>query len=213
MMKKRKDTYSMAKERLRRAAALESEQLLREYQVDWRGLYENAVEVSRETFGENRVARGDQPGVLARIFGAFINPFSVVLLVLAIVSAVTDIVLAAPEDRSYATVMIILVMVLLSGLLRLVQETRSGNAAAKLSGMIHTTTSVRREGKVREIPVQEVVVGDLIELSAGDMIPADLRIIEAKDLFVSQSALTGESEPVEKVALPQEGGRRLNRAK
>lgn len=205
MMKKRKDTYSMAQERLRRAAALESEQLLREYQVDWRGLYENAVEVSRETFGENRVARGDQPGVLARIFGAFINPFSVVLLVLAIVSAVTDIVLAAPEDRSYATVMIILVMVLLSGLLRLVQETRSGNAAAKLSGMIHTTTSVRREGKVREIPVQEVVVGDLIELSAGDMIPADLRIIEAKDLFVSQSALTGESEPVEKVALPQEG--------
>ncbi len=91
-------------------------------------------------------------------------------------------------------------MVLISGLLRFVQETRSGNAADKLLKMIKTTTNVRRmETGNAEIPLEEVVVGDIVHLAAGDMIPADMRIIQAKDLFVSQSALTGESVAVEKI--------------
>ncbi len=89
-------------------------------------------------------------------------------------------------------------MVLLSGILRFVQETRSGNVANKLIGMIHTTACVERSGKRGEIPMEDIVCGDIIHLSAGDMIPADVRILNAKDLFVSQSSLTGESEPVEK---------------
>ena len=97
------------------------------------------------------------------------------------------------------TVTIILTMVIISGVLRFVQEARSNNAAEKLLEMITTTTCVERleDGK-KEIPLEEVVVGDIVHLAAGDMIPADMRIIEAKDLFISQSALTGESEPLEK---------------
>lgn len=133
---------------------------------------------------------------------AFINPFTAILFVLALVSAITDIIIPAvnaPEEADPMTVIIIMTMVILSGTLRFVQESRSGNASEKLLAMITTTCTVTRaDGGKQEIPLEELVVGDIVHLSAGDMIPADLRILEAHDLFVSQSSLTGESEPVEK---------------
>ena len=98
------------------------------------------------------------------------------------------------------TVVIILTMVFISGTLRFVQESRSGNAAEKLLAMITTTCTVTRIGQEKtEIPMDDLVVGDIVHLSAGDMIPADVRILDAKDLFVSQASLTGESEPIEKL--------------
>ena len=131
------------------------------------------------------------------------NPFSLILCALALVSLFTEVIWAKPGEKNPASVAIIAVMVLVSGVLRLVQETRSGNAAARLSGMLRTTACVERlESGRQELPLEELVVGDVVHLAAGDMIPADLRILEAKDLFVSQSALTGESEPVEKTGLP-----------
>jgi Mg2+-importing ATPase len=163
------------------------------------GLCDDLVEDARDEYGRNVVAKGRRDSVLKRLFGAFVNPFTTILVVLAFVSVFTDIVLVAPADRNYATVIIIAAMVMLSGNLRFVQETRSGNAAAKLSKMICTTASVERVETGRtEIPLEDIVVGDIIYLSAGDMVPADVRILAAKDLFVSQAALTGESEPVEK---------------
>ena len=125
-----------------------------------------------------------------------------ILLALGAISAFTDIALAEPGEQNYATVLIIAVMVFISGALRFVQETRSGNVAEKLIGMLHTTACVERAGEKAELPLEEMVVGDLVPLSAGDMIPADLRILSAKDLFLSQSALTGESEAAEKLAAP-----------
>ena len=122
-----------------------------------------------------------------------------ILLVLAVISAFTDIALAEPGEQNYVTVSIIAAMVVISGTLRFVQETRSGNVAEKLIGMLHTTACVERGGEKAELPMDEIAVGDLVYLSAGDMIPADLRILSAKDLFISQSALTGESEAVEKL--------------
>lgn len=142
---------------------------------------------------------GKRESVAKRLFSAFINPFTAILLALAVISAVTDIALASPGEKNCATVLIIATMVLLSGGLRFVQETRSGNVADKLLGMLHTTACVERAGQKVEIPLEEIVAGDLVYLSAGDMIPADLRILCAKDLFLSQSALTGESEAVEKL--------------
>ena len=131
------------------------------------------------------------------------NPFSLILCALALVSLFTEVIWAKPGEKNPASVAIIAGMVLVSGVLRLVQETRSGNAAARLSGMLRTTACVERlESGRQELPLEELVVGDVVHLAAGDMIPADLRILEAKDLFVSQSALTGESEPVEKTGLP-----------
>ncbi len=105
---------------------------------------------------------------------------------------------STPEDFDALTVTIILTMVFISGTLRFVQESRSGNAAEKLLAMITTTCTVIRRGQdTSEIPMDELVAGDIVRLSAGDMIPADVRILEAKDFFVSQASLTGESEPAE----------------
>lgn len=147
-----------------------------------------------------------------RLAGAFINPFTAILFCLALVSSFTDMIFphfslfgCVPKDFDCLTVVIILTMVFLSGTLRFVQESRSGNAAEKLLAMITTTCTVTRKGQeMAEIPLDEVVVGDIVHLSAGDMLPADVRILDAKDLFVSQASLTGESEPIEKIPMVNE---------
>lgn len=185
--------------RLQFAATAETEVLLNQLGTTGEGLLPQLVEASREKYGKNEVTHGKKVSLFKRIFSAFINPFTVILLVLAVVSTFTDVILAEPEEANPVTVIIIMTMVMLSGALRFVQETRSGDAADKLLKMIKTTTNVERPRVgAAEIPLADVVVGDLVHLAAGDMIPADIRIIFAKDLFISQSALTGESEPVEK---------------
>lgn len=165
------------------------------------GLSEAAVEQSRDEYGKNVVTSSNKNTLIKKLYAAFINPFTLVLILLAAVSAFTDIIFADPGDKNPITVIIIGVMVMISGILRFVQEARSEKASEKLNEMIETTSCIKRayEDK-KEIPVDEIVVGDIIYLSAGDLIPADLRIINAKDLFINQSALTGESEPVEKTA-------------
>lgn len=182
------------------AASHTEKEILAEYSVSDRGVSEAQAETLRDKYGKNVITYGKKNSAAKRLFSAFVNPFTVVLLVLAVISAFTDIVFADPSDRNYATVIIITTMVLISGVLRFVQETRSGNVADKLIGMIHTTACVERDGVKAEIPMEDIVCGDIVYLSAGDMIPADVRITLAKDLFVSQSSLTGESEPVEKFA-------------
>jgi len=158
------------------------------------------------------VTREKKKTLPQRLAGAFINPFTAILFCLALVSSFTDMIFphfslfgCVPKDFDCLTVVIILTMVFLSGTLRFVQESRSGNAAEKLLAMITTTCTVTRKGQeMAEIPLDEVVVGDIVHLSAGDMLPADVRILDAKDLFVSQASLTGESEPIEKIPMVNE---------
>ena len=190
------------KERLLIAVSQEEKELLVRLGSSAAGLTNEQVEVSGEQYGNNVVTHGKVNPLFKRIFNAFINPFTAILFVLALVSVFTDIVLAADGEKNYVTVVIITTMVMISGILRFVQETRSGNAAAQLQKMICTTACVERaeQGK-KEIPLDDIVVGDIVHLSAGDLIPADVRILSAKDLFVSQSALTGESEPIEKLGI------------
>ena len=195
-----------ARERLYWAAAHTQEEVFRKYGTTQEGLSPEAVESARDAYGENILTYGRKNPVIKRLFSAFINPFTVVLLVLAVISVFTDILLVEAGEKNYATVSIITAMVAISGVLRFVQETRSGNVTERLMGMIHTTACVLRQGVQTEIPMDEIVVGDLVFLSAGDMIPADVRIVSARDLFLSQSALTGESEPVEKCAAPGSPG-------
>ena len=176
--------------------------------TDLEGLSEEAVQKNREKYGANKVKKEKKKSLAKKLEEAFINPFTVVLVCLAVVSTVTDIVFPilhmfgnTKKDFNPITVIIILTMVFVSGVLRFIQEGRSGDAAEKLLAMIKTTCTVTRKNKNHiEIPLDEAVVGDIVYLSAGDMIPADVRIIEAKDLFVSQSSLSGESEPIEKLA-------------
>jgi len=190
---------SEVRDRLKFAAGAEAENIFVRLSTEFDGLSEVSVEDSRDKYGKNTVSRGKKISLPKRIADAFINPFTAILFVLAIVSAFTDIIWAEPGEADPMAVIIITTMVLVSGVLRFVQETRSGHAAENLLKMIKTTTNVRRlETGSQEIPLEDVVVGDIVHLAAGDMVPADMRIISAKDLFISQSALTGESVAVEK---------------
>ncbi len=153
------------------------------------GLSEEEAEERLEKFGPNTVVSEQRRGRLALFMHACLNPLVVLLVILASVSFASD-------DYRAGTVM--LIMVALGVILRFVQESRADDAAAKLKAMICVTATVTRGGVTREIPLGELVPGDIVKLSAGDMIPADLRIITCKDLFVIQSSLTGESFPVEK---------------
>ena len=193
-------------QRMQYVAVTPLKELLKNLHTTLRGLDEEGVSISAMKYGANKVTHEKKKSFLKRLTEAFINPFTIVLFVLAIVSTLTDIIFpyfsmlgSTPDDLNPLTVIIILTMVLISGTLRYVQESRSGNAAEKLLAMITTTCTVTRQGLEKgEIPMDELVVGDIVHLSAGDMIPADVRIIDAKDLFVSQASLTGESEPIEK---------------
>lgn len=174
--------------------------ILKKYNTSYSGYEESKVEFMREKYGKNEITHQKGDSLLKRLVEAFINPFTIILLALAIISFITDIVIVDPSEKDATSVIIVTSMVLVSGILRFVQETKSNKAAEKLSEMVKTTISVERKGVgAKEIPINEIVVGDIIHLAAGDMIPADVRILKAKDLFVSQSSLTGESEPIEKV--------------
>ncbi|MCC7499862.1 MAG: magnesium-translocating P-type ATPase [Bryobacterales bacterium] len=144
-----------------------------------------------EQFGPNSVVHQKATHWWTQAVGALNNAFILLLLALAAVAALT---------RDFQAAVIISVMVFISAVLRFTQEFRSSKAAEKLHDLVQTTATVTRDGVKNEIAVDEIVPGDVVHLSAGDMIPADLRLVAAKDLFVSQSALTGESLPVEKFA-------------
>ncbi|MBE5318126.1 magnesium-translocating P-type ATPase [Pedobacter sp. MR2016-19] len=150
-------------------------------------------------FGLNEVHHEKAPTWVKQLLQAFINPFIGILLIIAIISFILDVWLAPKGMEDYKTVTMVGIMVLASSLLRFSQEYRSNRAAEQLKSMVKTTATVLRKlvGK-KEVDIKKLVPGDIIILSAGDMIPADCRIIQSKDLFVSQSMLTGEALPVEK---------------
>lgn len=182
------------------------EETLANYQADLSGLTEHEAKQRIEQYGKNEVAREHVPSAFIQLLLAFNNPFIFVLLALAAVSFVTDywLPLQNGEPNDITGITIIIVMVSLSGLLRFWQEFRSNKAAEALKSMIKTTATVlRRQTKTAtaqtiEVPLDQLVPGDIIYLSAGDMMPADIRLIESRDLFVSQAVLTGESIPIEK---------------
>ncbi|MGC1321039.1 MAG: magnesium-translocating P-type ATPase [Candidatus Udaeobacter sp.] len=157
------------------------------------GLSEEEAERRLDKYGRNDIAEEKARTWVHRLFTASRNPLVILLTLLATISYVTG-------DLGAGTVM--LSMVILGLGLRFVQETRADAAAAKLKAMISVTATVVRNGEAREIPISQLVPGDIVQLSAGDMIPADVRLISAKDLFIIQATLTGESLPVEKIEAP-----------
>ena len=194
----------IAEERKENISAMSPEQAMDLLDSSYNGLSEFIVNASREYYGDNILQTGEEETLLQRLISAFINPFSLILIGLAIVSVFTDIIFA--EEKSPFAALIIFLIVIFSGVLRFTQESRSGDSARKLAEMVKTTTSVTRKGVGREeIPMEDVVVGDIVHLAAGDMVPADARVLTANDLFINESSLTGESEPAEKMyhALPE----------
>lgn len=198
------------KERLVAALQLPVKETLAFYKSSFRGLTEEQVEENRDLYGENIITKGQEDSILKKIYESIINPFTVILLVIALVSLVTNVWLAKPGEEDPTTSIIIVVLVLISGGIRFVQELRSDRAASNLSRLIVNTATVIREGVEQELPIDELVVGDIIKLSAGDMIPADVLLLDSRDFFVQQSGLTGESDAVEKVCLAKSDEQKLD---
>ncbi|EUD08535.1 magnesium-translocating P-type ATPase [Providencia alcalifaciens] len=182
------------------------EQVLNEYQTNLLGLSENEALDRLVIEGENEVAHEKAPPAWKQLLTSFKNPFIFVLMILAIVSFFTDYVIPKRqgEETDLTGVIIIVTMVVLSGLLRFWQEYRTNKAAEALKSLVRTTATVfRRDNRTgrstrKEVPIKCLVPGDIVLLSAGDMVPADLKLVESRDLFISQAILTGESIPVEK---------------
>ncbi len=194
IQKNRNDT----EKKLRAYAFLEKENLLSSFSALMTGLTnEEALERQNE-FGANVITAGNKDTTLHRLREAVINPFNVILLVIAAVNYFTDVIASSRPD--YLTVSIIIFLVIISSLISFVQSQRSNAAAEKLSEMISNKADVWRDGELTEIPMDEVVPGDIVKLSAGHMLPADVRFLTTKDTFLAQAALTGESAPVEKFA-------------
>ncbi|PLZ11101.1 magnesium-translocating P-type ATPase [Fischerella thermalis] len=176
-------------------SATSIDQVLRTLNSNKQGLVENDALSRLKKFGKNEVSHEKPPTWYGQLLQSFNNPFVYILIGLAVVSYLTEDVEAT---------IILTIMVVVSGVLRFVQEYRSTQAAEKLKALVSTTATVKRRnrldnpGEQREIPINELVPGDIIHLAAGDMIPADVRLLSSKDLFVSQAVLTGESLPVEK---------------
>ncbi|WGZ53387.1 magnesium-translocating P-type ATPase [Providencia alcalifaciens] len=182
------------------------EQVLNEYQTNLLGLSENEALDRLVIEGDNEVAHEKAPPAWKQLLTSFKNPFIFVLMILAIVSFFTDYVIPKRqgEETDLTGVIIIVTMVVLSGLLRFWQEYRTNKAAEALKSLVRTTATVfRRDNRTgrstrKEVPIKCLVPGDIVLLSAGDMVPADLKLVESRDLFISQAILTGESIPVEK---------------
>lgn len=198
------------KERLVAALQLPVKETLAFYKSSFRGLTEEQVEENRNLYGDNIITKGQEDSILKKIYESIINPFTVILLVIALVSLVTNVWLAKPGEEDPTTSIIIVVLVLISGGIRFVQELQSDRAASNLSRLIVNTATVIREGAEQELPIDELVVGDIIKLSAGDMIPADVLLLDSRDFFVQQSGLTGESDAVEKVCLAKSDEQKLD---
>jgi len=173
------------------AAASELDVVFSKLRTSASGLSSDDARERLEEFGPNVVAHDERHPRLRLLLRALVNPLVILLLVLAAFSILT-------EDFRAAVVMIS--MVVLGVILRFVQEARADSAAAKLRAMISVQATVLRDGQRTELPVGQLVPGDVVELAAGDMIPADVRLISCKDLFLIQGSLTGESFPVEKFA-------------
>ncbi len=171
------------------AACKDCEAVLQSLRTTPEGLTQSEAEDRARTAGPNEVAQERRQGWFGRLLKIIRNPLVILLGTLSAVSYSTG-------DARAGTVMA--AMVVLSVTLRFVQEARADAAAAKLKAMIHVTATVLRDGAAKEMPLRELVPGDVIKLSAGDMIPGDVRVLSSKDLFVSQGTLTGESFPVEK---------------
>lgn len=176
---------------------LPKDEFIKKYNISEKGLSTEQAQKSLESNGENQISQSKPKQWYNYLLESLFSPFNSILLGITLVLIYTDIII--PETPSYANIIVILVLVTASTLLEFFEEFRSNKAAEKLKELVATTSHIIRDGKEIKIPIKDVTIGDTVLLSSGSMIPADLRIIESKDLYVGQSSLTGESEAIKKI--------------
>ena len=177
---------------------LNKEDILKKFNISSNGLSLDEANVRIHKYGPNEISQNKPKRWYHYFFQSLFSPFNSILLGIALVLFYTDVIL--PATPSYANIIVILVLVITSTLLEFFEEYRSNMAAEKLKEMVATTSTVIRNNTEIKIPIKDITLGDIVLLSAGSMIPADLRIIEAKDLYVGQSSLTGESDSIKKLS-------------
>ena len=187
------------KEMYGKATILKPEEIISEQKINLeKGLSTKQVKDKIDKYGYNIISKSKEKKWYNYFFESLFSKFNLILLGIAVVLFYTDVILA--EKPSYANIIVIIVLVLISTFLEFFEEFKSNKAAAKLKEMVATQSTVIRNGKKIKILNKDIVIGDIVVLSAGDMIPADLRVLEAKDLYIGQSSLTGESDSVRKLA-------------
>lgn len=182
------------------AARVDKNELYNLYDTPQNGLDDAEAKKRLEQFGKNTTRIDKKEPFWLKVLKVFSSPFTLVLLGLGVISFMTEYVFADVGDKDATSAIIIFLLVLASGTMTLIQNDRSDKAAKKLQSIVEISAAVKRDGTFSEIPTSTIVPGDLVALRAGDMIPADMRLISSKDLFISQTSLTGESYPVEKKA-------------
>ena len=163
-------------------SSLDNKDLYARYETDDEGLDPIQASDRLEKYGRNIIDFGKEKSLAVRIKDAIVNPFNIVLLVVAIITFITDVVLA--DEPSFATFIMLVAVIIISATISFVQEEKSNNAAKKLQGMITNKLDVIRNGVETEIEIEDIVPGDIVKLASGDMIPGDVRFIETKDLFI-----------------------------
>ncbi|MCL2860283.1 MAG: magnesium-translocating P-type ATPase [Oscillospiraceae bacterium] len=181
---------------LKERTELTQEKLFSTYQTSLQGLSQANIENKLDEYGYNIISSGKKESILFKFITAFINPLNLILFAVAVTTFFTDVVFS--DTPSYLSVIIILSIILISSLIGFFQEQKSNNSAEKLKKMIVNKATVIRDNSEKEISIEEVVPGDVVKLSSGDILPGDVIFLTTKDLFISQSTLTGESSPVEK---------------
>ena len=175
---------------------ISKDEFIQKYRIKEKGITNEEAETKLQKLGPNEIRQAKPKKWYNYFWESLVTPFNCILIGIALILIYTDVILA--ETPSYANIIVIAILVIASTLLDFFEEYRSNKAAEKLKKMVATKTTVIRNGQKLDIPIKDVVIGDTVVLSAGSMIPADLRVIEAKDLYVGQSSLTGESDSVKK---------------
>ena len=175
---------------------ISKEEFIQKYRIKEKGITNEEAEEKFRRLGPNEIRQAKPKKWYNYFWESLVTPFNCILIGIALILIYTDVILA--EAPSYANIIVIAILVIASTLLDFFEEYRSNKAAEKLKKMVATKTTVIRNGQKLDIPIKDVVIGDTVVLSAGSMIPADLRVIEAKDLYVGQSSLTGESDSIKK---------------
>ena len=178
------------------AAAKSAEILLEEHKTKATGLSSAEAAARAEIYGPNQPVIKKRSNVLIQFLSKFATPLPILLIVIATINILVD-------QSNFISSTVIITMAIVSVVVGFAQEYKAGKEAERLQEMVKTTAAVYRDGKTKEMNFRHIVPGDIIELSAGDLIPADLRVITCKDLFVSEASLTGEAFPVEKMSAPQ----------
>ena len=198
-MKQNLEKQKDLEKNLKRYSKLKKEELFKEYNTSEAGISIVDLEERLEEYGKNTIDVKNNNTIWHRLKEAFINPFNIVLILVALVTFVTDVIITKPSD--YSTFILIISTILVSATISFVEQAKSDKAAKKLQSMILNKIDVIRDEVQTIEDVENIVPGDIVKLSSGDMMPGDVRFLETKDLFIDQASLTGESNPVEKFSV------------